>query len=433
MSNNYFIVLGGGKDQLYLIKNIKLLNYKLIVVDRKKNCPGFDEADIAVNIDFIYTKKVILKLIKLRKEFNLNYLGVITMGVDVPYIVSKIAKKFGLFHNSYRSAKVSQNKILMKKLFKKVGISYPAYRVVKNYEQILNFWKKNGCKYLVIKPADSSGSKGVQVIFSKSQIKPAINNVKKNTKKKNFIIEELIEGPQLSTESILVKKKIFTPGIVYRDYSDIKYFLPQILENGATAPSKYKRYQSEIEKVKKKIGIELKFHSGIIKGDFVIKNNKLLIIEFTTRLSGGDFSESLAPLSNGINYVKQAIKIAAKDQVKISELKSKFSKTVVNRYFFLPKGKLLKISGLDKLKKIKEVKKIDFYYDIKSKIPKIDSHGKRVGVFIIVSKDKKKINKIIDKVYRTVRFNVSNKWYLGFPSSLNKNKKKLNIPSINMM
>ena len=105
----------------------------------------------------------------------------------------------------------------------------------------------------------------------------------------------------------------------------------------------------------------------------------------------------------------------------------------MNRYFFLPKGKLLKISGLNKLKKIKEVKKIDFYYGINSNIPKIDSHGKRVGVFIIASKNKKKINKIIDKVYRTIKFNVSNKWYLGFPSSLNKNKKKLNIPSINMM
>ena len=64
--------------------------------------------------------------------------------------------------------------------------------------------------------------------------------------------------------------------------------------------------------LKKKIAKELDFNNGIIKGDFVIKDKKVLPIEFTTRLSGGDMSESLGPMSNGINYVKQAIKIAAK-------------------------------------------------------------------------------------------------------------------------
>ena len=30
MSKGYFIVLGGSKDQLYLIRNIKKLGYKLV-------------------------------------------------------------------------------------------------------------------------------------------------------------------------------------------------------------------------------------------------------------------------------------------------------------------------------------------------------------------------------------------------------------------
>ena len=36
MSKGYFIVLGGSKDQLYLIRNIKKLGYKLIIFDKKK-------------------------------------------------------------------------------------------------------------------------------------------------------------------------------------------------------------------------------------------------------------------------------------------------------------------------------------------------------------------------------------------------------------
>ena len=50
-----------------------------------------------------------------------------------------------------------------------------------------------------------------------------------------------------------------------------------------------------------KIVKEIDFNSGVIKGDFVIHKNKVKIIEFAGRLSGGDFSESLVPLSTGKN------------------------------------------------------------------------------------------------------------------------------------
>lgn len=431
MSNGYFIVLGGGEDQLSLINNIKKLNYKIIIFDRNKNCIGFNNADFKINLDFIHYKKVIKKLSELKTRFNLNYRGVITMGSDVPYIIYKIAKKFKLFCNSSKIAKVSQNKILMKKLFKKIKIGTPSYKVVKNEKEIIDFWKNQKCKYLIIKPSDASGSKGVRVITSINQIKSAIKNVKKNTKKDFFMIEELVEGPQLSTESVLVNNKIFTPAIAYRDYSDVQNFLPQILENGGIISSEYLKYKPQIELIKKKIAKEMKFFKGTIKGDFVIKDKKLMLIEFATRLSGGDFSETLGPLSNGVNYIEQAIKIAARKKINLKDLKPKFFKIISNKYFFLPEGKLEKISGIKKLRKIKEIHKINFYYELNSKIPKIDSHGKRVGVFIVMGNKESNVRKIIDKVYNTVKFKVSNKWYYGHPQVLRK--KTSNFKTINLM
>ncbi len=175
----------------------------------------------------------------------------------------------------------------------------------------------------------------------------------------------------------------------------------------------------------------MKFFKGIIKGDFVIKNKKLMLIEFTTRLSGGDLSETLGPLSNGINYIEQAIKIAARKKINLKDLKPKFFKIISNKYFFLPEGKLEKISGLKKLSKIKEIHKINFYYELNSRIPKIDSHGKRVGVFIVMGNKESKVTKIIDKVYNTVKFKVSNKWHYGHPQALRK--KTSNFETINLM
>ena len=42
------------------------------------------------------------------------------------------------------------------------------------------------------------------------------------------IIEEFLEGPQLSTESIIYKGKVFTPGLSHRHYEQVEFFLPQM-------------------------------------------------------------------------------------------------------------------------------------------------------------------------------------------------------------
>lgn len=431
MHNEYYIVLGGGADQLYLINNIKKLNYKVIVFDKKTNCPGFKIADFSINIDFIYYQKVIKKLFELKKKHKLIYKGVITMGCDIPLIIYKIAKKFNLFSSSEEMARISQNKILMKKLFKKIDIKTPLSIAVRSEKQVLNFWKKNQLNNLIIKPCDASGSKGVRVICKINQIKPAIKNVKKNTKKNYFMIEELVEGPQLSTESIIVNNKIFTPAISYRDYSNIQFFLPQIMENGGIISSDFLKFKTEIESIKMKIARAMNFKNGIIKGDFVIRNNNLLIIEFTTRLSGGDMSESLGPLSNGVNYVKEAIKIAGQEKVNLKNLKPKFFKVVSNKYFFLPKGTLQKIIGVEKCYKIKGFHKINFYYNKNSKIPEINSHGKRVGVFIVKGQNEKKVKKTIDEIYNTIKFKVSNNWRIGHPKEFKREKSA--YKAINLM
>jgi len=432
--NNYIIILGGSIDQLCLFKNAKKLNLKTIVFDKNKNSPCFKFADLSFNIDFKNYIQVIrkIKIIKNKKKINIS--GIITMGCDVPFIVAKIAKEFNLTGNSLRSGKISENKFLMKKLFKKVKISTPKYALVKNRSEVIKFWNKYKCKYIILKPVDNSGSRGVKIVQFFDQIYAAIKIAKKHSISNKILVEEFIEGPQLSTESILVKKKIFTPGLSYRNYEDVRFFYPNILENGGTTPSKYFKFKHRVEKMKKKIATELDLDSGIIKGDFVINEKKQLkIIEFTTRLSGGDFSESLAPLSNGINYVKEAMKIACKKKINLDSLKPKFKKNVVNRYFFLPSGKLQKITGLYKLKKINEIKKIYFYYKENSNIPIIDSHGKRVGVFLIVCKNKKRVNEIVKYTYENVLFKVSNKWYTGQPKSMcGSNKLAKNLPFINM-
>ena len=176
------------------------------------------------------------------------------------------------------------------------------------------------------------------------------------------MVEEFIEGPQISTETLVRNKKIYTLGFADRNYLDTKKYLPQIIENGGTVPSKNFQYFNQINKILKKIVHEANFINGVIKGDFVIDKNKVKIIEFAGRLSGGDFCESLVPISTGYNYVDKAIEIACGSKnIKIPK-SIRYKRYVKNRYFFLRQGKLNHIKGLKEVKKIKGLKKILLNY-----------------------------------------------------------------------
>ena len=84
-----------------------------------------------------------------------------------------------------------------------------------------------------------------------------------------------------------------------------------------------------------------------------------MMIEMAARLSGGDFSESLVPLSTGNNYVRTVIEIAMGVIPDTNELKPKKNKVVANRYFFPPKVILKDIRGVEKARKILQLNKLD--------------------------------------------------------------------------
>jgi len=54
---------------------------------------------------------------------------------------------------------------------------------------------------------------------------------------KTVLLEEYLEGPQISTEAIIINGKIITTGFADRNYSDKQRFKQFFIENGHTIPS----------------------------------------------------------------------------------------------------------------------------------------------------------------------------------------------------
>ncbi|HFD33140.1 MAG TPA: ATP-grasp domain-containing protein [Gammaproteobacteria bacterium] len=408
MQQKAILILGGSNDQLFMIDTAQRMGLITVVVDGNDKAPGLLVADHAQAIDFSDTQTVITYCQLLIKQ-GVHLAGVLTMGSDVPHLLAKIAQHFCWVAPSMQTAKVTTDKFLMKVLFSEHNIAVPKYALVTNNDEIKQQWAAWECSRVIIKPIDAAGSRGVSICRSKADISHLYQHALRNSKSGHVMVEEYIEGDQISTESIIYRKQCYHPGFADRVYDDTPHFHPYIMENGGWQPSSiHTGKHQEICQLIDRVALALNLENGVLKGDIVYstKYKQPMVIEVASRLSGGDFSASLVPLAHQINYIKTAIQIAIDDPVDLSELTPKTSYIVANRYFFLPPGKLMAIHGIEEAKKMKNLKKLEFNYQIGDDIPVIRNHGQRVGVFIVQGDTRQQVRNLIEQLYQTITFTV---------------------------
>lgn len=379
------IILGGGHEQEKIYKIAKENQFKIIGVDKKANFFCKKYCNFVINESIKNPKEIFSKIKEIKKTFNrLKIIGVLSISSDIPYTVAYLSKKFNLPSIKISSAITASNKILMKKKFVLHNIPTANFFVFKDFKSFFTKYKKLKKKY-ILKPSNSRGSRGIFVI--KKNIN--INLLKKNfliavneSSEKKVILEEYLDGPQLSAEGIFINKKFFNIGLSDRNYETTKKYLPNIIEDGGTTPSAFTNFFSkEIEDIMSKSGKALGISFGTLKGDIVFHENKIKIIEIAARISGGYFATDTIPLVYNYDLVKNyfLLSIGKKPQ---NLKKISIKKFVTQRFFFPKPGVIKKI----KKKKIKNIHKLKIYLKQGDRQNKISNHTQRAGMVICYGK-----------------------------------------------
>lgn len=375
------LFIGGGIETYPGIKICKDRGYKIILADANRNCYCKKSADFFINESTYEPKKIVKKI---KKKFDID--AVLSVGVDVPYSVSYLAKKTGCRSIPIKTAIICSDKFKFKKVIQG-KIKTSRFVTLKKKDDL----KKIKFKKIIIKPVDNRGARGV-IICNKKSIKDHINNSFQYTKKKYLLAEEYIDGPQLSTESIIINFKATTFSISDRNYKDTKKLRPFVIENGSDMPSIYeKRFYKKINYTISKLAKILNVKNGVLKGDLVIKNKEIFVIEAAPRLSGGFFCSHMLPLSNGINLIDIYLDLLLFGKVDEKKLKKKYTRYVSQRFVFAKEGKI------ESVKISKEVKKLcDLHIVYKKKgayQPKIQSHPDRSAMIICSGEKKNDVKK----------------------------------------
>jgi biotin carboxylase len=379
-SSKTILILCGGLEAVEGIQSARQMSLNVVVMDGNENCPGREYANDFICGNIYDPDEVVTSIENYKGKEHLN--GVITIAADNVLSVARASEYLGLCGITARTAELSSDKYLQKINLRESGLPVPWFTMINNKIQLKNILFSNAGKY-ILKPVDSRGARGVVRIDTVDDIDFAYSHSISFSKSNQLILEEWIDGPQLSVESLVWNYTSYLCGVADRNYEHIANYYPFVVENGGETPSRLSpdidyHLNELLSKAAKSIGLE----KGTIKADVIVNNDVLYIIEVATRLSGGFWSTLTIPKVYGIALVEEAIKIAIGDKPQLPNLPLKNLAYQSNRFIFPPKGKVVSIIK-EKLNDPHIMKDL-LYVKEGTVITDIDNHTKRAGMIMAV-------------------------------------------------
>lgn len=299
------MLLGGNRYQMPVIRAAHKFGYHVITCDYLPDNIAHKYSDEYCNISII-DKEAVLKA---ATELKID--GIMSFGCD-PGVVSAayVAEKMGLpFQCSYEAACILQDKGRFRQFLCENGFNSPR---AKRYEEKeaplkdMDFFQWP----VIVKPADSAGSKGVSRVNTPEELPGAIDIALDGAHNGAFIIEDFLtfEGYHSSTDPFTVDGEL--KFITYSDQlfdpeADNPYTPAYIIWPSTMKQGYQEELTSEIQRLMHLLGMK----TGIYNIETCVANGKPYIMEVSPRGGGCKIAE-LQAMAYGIDLIEAEVKKA---------------------------------------------------------------------------------------------------------------------------
>lgn len=342
------MIIGAGLLQMYVIRRAKELGYETVVVDGDKNAPGFKYADYYEIISIVDEEKCL----EYARKMNID--GVLTAATDYGVLTaSYIAKELNLNGLQYNVAKNIKNKYEVRRILTEKKIDdTPQYFFITNINQLQEIEDK--IEYpVIVKPCDGSGSKAVNKVLEKKNLKEACEEALKVSLSKKVLIETFIIGKEYGVESFVYNEDIYVLGIMEK----IMTKEPIYAELGhSISKSLNKELEDKIVNIVKGAIKSLGINFGAVNMDILVtKENKVCIVDVGARMGGNLIGSHIIPIATGIDYMGNIIRASLNESVNFER---KLHDVVATRLMDFKPGIVKNVPDLTKFMEDTDVKDI---------------------------------------------------------------------------
>lgn len=309
------LLLGGSAQQVIAIETAKRLGYYTILCDFLPDNPGQYHAD---HFHLVSTtdKEAVLSV---AREEKIN--GVLAYASDpAAPTAAYVAEQMSLPGSPYESVEILCNKDLFRQFLSEHGFCTPRAKGYVDVGNALEDIRKDYFSFpIIVKPVDSSGSKGVSRIDIVEEAEEKLEYAMSFSRGKRIIVEEFVEkyGYQIAGDGLSVDGKL-----VFRYFAN-DHFDPKCVNPFVpiSASFPYNMPQEVQEKVHAEIQRLLTLlHMGTTTYNFDMRIDKkynVYLMEVAPR-DGGNYIPDVIRYATGVDLVECSVKAAMGEAIDVN-------------------------------------------------------------------------------------------------------------------
>ena len=393
-------MLGGSIYQTYAIKEAVRQGHYVITCDYLPSNPGHQFAHEYHNVSTTDKEAVLALARKLKVD------GVVAYASDpAAPTAAYVCEKLGLPTSPYKSVEILSKKHLFRQYLTEHGFNVPKAKSYTSYEEA----EKDIDSFhlpVMVKPVDSSGSKGINKLTDKSQLKAFYDDALSYSRDKIVLVEEFIvkAGPQISGDAFSVNGELvfhclgneFYSTKVAKDFAPLGECWPTIMPKEVI-----ETLEKDLQRLISSLGMKSNaYNVEAIYG----KDGKVYILELGAR-SGGSLIPQVTALATGVDMVPYVIKAALGEDC--SDLKMAPVKGFWSNYM-AHSNSSGKYDGIEYDECFKHNHLVDFVTDIKKGdfVHKYRDAQDCVGELIVKYDSMEQMNDIIENMDKYIHIKV---------------------------
>jgi biotin carboxylase len=317
-SKQTLLILAASHYQCDAIRAARALGYRVVTTDNRPDNPGHRLADRSYDVDTT-DRDGVLAIARTEK-----IAGVLAPCTDVAMPTAAfVAAAFGLRGPSTESAAIACDKIRFRAFLEAREFAVPKWHRPPACGQGGGLF--HGASRWIVKPAQSSGSKGIVVVSSEGELRAALPTACAFSKSGEAIVEAYLDGHQGTLEGWLHDGDISWHTLLDRETAP----LPHRATHGHATPSVLTAHQQAgVLETAARLWRALGVGDGPFDCDFVIQGDTVFILEVSPRLGGNAICE-LVRSAFAFDLVTHTVRWACGEAVELPSIRDPKPRAVV--------------------------------------------------------------------------------------------------------
>ena len=279
------------------------------------------------------------EILRICREERIDGICTIASDVAAP-TVAYVAEQMGLTGNPYEASLRANNKYLMRQALKNAGVDCPEFRCVSEgvrelgnervrelgirelgnervrelgNERVRELGIRGMELPLIVKPSDRSGSLAVTKVEKREELEAAVREAQEVSFKGEAMVEEFIEGREISVEMISRRGVHYALQITDKVTTEAPHFVELEHHQPSTLPA---AMQEQIFAITRRALDALGLTNGASHSEYKItKEGRIVVMEIGGRMGGDFIGSHLVQLSTGYDFLRGVIEVALGEQI----------------------------------------------------------------------------------------------------------------------